>query len=186
MSSEQSRKLLIKRSQQWSIAVLGLVLAVIPCCSPTRESSSSSAVEAVPLSEIRFPKEVFRVTFGLKDTKPEDWSGHLEPRDGQQLTVVPEHFRAGVYRHGFGDHHLDRNRGSRTPPNDRLTGPLSWICSTTKGLDPLHGSSQNSASQPVCQRGGESSWDLLSMLKRRGGRCISFLPTCRSSERFTF
>ncbi len=121
----------MKSWSQCSILALGVALAVLVGCQPAQESASSGGIEAVPLSELRFPKEVFRLTFGLKDTKPEDWSGHLEPRDGQQLTVVPEHFRAGVYRHGFGDTIMTVT-AVPDAPNDRLTGPLSWICSTTR------------------------------------------------------
>ena len=51
---------------QRSIFALGVALAVLAGCQPAQESASRDGIEAVSLSEIRFPEEVFRVTFGAQ------------------------------------------------------------------------------------------------------------------------
>ncbi len=114
------------KRQRVSVALV-LVTALWGCA--TQDSTPDSKVVPVPVSDIRFPDSVFRITMGLTDSEPEDWSGNLRLRAGQRAELVPEHFRAGVYRHDFG-------AGWRTIvdpkiPNDRLTGPGSWMAHTT-------------------------------------------------------
>ena len=116
----------MKKRQSASVSLV-LILVLSGCGS--QESAMDSKVETVPVSDIRFPDSVFRVTLGLTDSEPRDWSGNLRLQPGQKAELVPEHFRAGVYRHDFG-------AGWRTIvdpkiPNDRLTGPDSWLAHTT-------------------------------------------------------
>ena len=114
------------KKQSASVSLV-LILALSGCGS--QESALDSKVESVSVSDIRFPDSVFRVTLGLTDSEPRDWSGNLRLQPGQKAELVPEHFRAGVYRHDFG-------AGWRTIvdpkiPNDRLTGSESWLAHTT-------------------------------------------------------
>ena len=110
-------------------ASVSLVLILVLSGCGSQESATNSKVESVPAADIRFPDSVFRITLGLTDSEPRDWSGNLRLQRGQKAELVPEHFRAGVYRHDFG-------AGWRTIvdpkiPNDRLTGADSWMAHTT-------------------------------------------------------
>ncbi|MBM3801464.1 MAG: DUF3604 domain-containing protein [Acidimicrobiia bacterium] len=79
-----------------------------------------------------FPELCLRVTFGLTDLELKSWDGELLPESGQLLEIREDRFRVHNYKESIFSRSGPELKVQSEPrfPNDLVTGPTAWVCST--------------------------------------------------------
>lgn len=108
-----------------------LLLLTAHLSGRSSKRSQSAGTGIASSSAPSLPADSFRITFGLKDTAPRDWSGELLLQPHQRVEIAADEFRANIYRHDF------RNSAHSLPmdhqlPNDTIRGRTGWICSSRR------------------------------------------------------